>query len=185
VHSLIDVDSPHVSSVPSDFDVQSIKTETQADRIEREQQAKELAEQAKAKAAAAKERAKGKGRKAGQWTRENADNPVVLGNALLVGGASAALGFAAYKKYTAGEFTWKVAGIGAGIVGLFALGDYYVSKYVHLHLQPDATLSQVGADMSLESWANRVCPDTCWRSTRRRNRYPNARFPYPEVSICR
>ena len=34
--SLIDVDSPHVSSVPSDFDVQSIKTDTQADRIERE-----------------------------------------------------------------------------------------------------------------------------------------------------
>ena len=35
-HSLIDVDSPHISSVPSDFETQSIKTDTQADRLERE-----------------------------------------------------------------------------------------------------------------------------------------------------
>ena len=38
--SLIDVDSPHVVSVKSDFEEQAIKTETQAERIEREQEAK-------------------------------------------------------------------------------------------------------------------------------------------------
>ena len=32
--SLIDVDSPHVSSVPSDYQSQSVKTSTQAERME-------------------------------------------------------------------------------------------------------------------------------------------------------
>jgi hypothetical protein len=130
VHSLIDVDSPHISSVPSDFESQSVKTDTQADRIEREEQAKEAAREAKAKAIAAKDRAKAKGRKAGERIRDNADNPVVLGNAVLVGTLGAFLGYSAYRKYADGELTWKVVGIGAGVVGLFAVGDYYVSQYV-------------------------------------------------------
>ena len=35
----MDVDSPHVSTVPSDFDAQSVKTSTQAERLEREEEA--------------------------------------------------------------------------------------------------------------------------------------------------
>ena len=53
--SLVDVDSPHVVSVPSDYESQSIKTDTQAARLEREAEdakirAKKEAEKAKEKA---------------------------------------------------------------------------------------------------------------------------------------
>lgn len=40
---LVDVDSPHVSTVPSDFEAQSIKTDTQAERLEREEEEEEVA----------------------------------------------------------------------------------------------------------------------------------------------
>jgi hypothetical protein len=53
-----------------------------------------------------------------------------LGNALGVGLLGTFLGIGAYRKYTAGELTWKVVGLWSGAVGLFALGDYYVSQYV-------------------------------------------------------
>merc|ERR1712000_455716 len=46
--SLIDVDSPHVSSVKSDFQEQEVKTETQAERLEREAEDKARAEAQKA-----------------------------------------------------------------------------------------------------------------------------------------
>ena len=39
----MDVDSPHVSTVPSDFEAQSVKTNTQAERLEREEEAEENA----------------------------------------------------------------------------------------------------------------------------------------------
>jgi len=137
VHSLIDVDSPHISSVPSDYETQSVKTDTQAERLEheaeaRERQAEETASKAKAKASAAKDKAKDKAKaKAGKGAgkiRENADNPVVVGNAITVGLLGTALGAGAYRKYTAGELTWKVVGAWAGVVGLFAVGDYYISQ---------------------------------------------------------
>lgn len=123
-HSLIDVDSPHISSVPSDFESQTIKTETQADRIEREidQLQRQAAEKLK------KDRAKAKGRRAGQSIRDNAANPVVLGNVVTIGALGAVLGLGAYKKYNAGQLNWKLAGAWAGVVGLFGVADYYVSK---------------------------------------------------------
>ena len=80
VASLIDVDSPHVSSVPSDFESQSVKTDTQAERIDREAEAREARE----KAQEAAEKAKAKAARGGQYARANSDNPVVLGNALWV-----------------------------------------------------------------------------------------------------
>jgi len=130
--SLIDVDSPHISSVPSDFESQSVKTDTQAERIEneKEDEAREAAADAKKKAAEAKEKAKAKASRAGSRVKENADNPVVVGNALIVGILGAALGIGAYRKYTAGELSWKVAGAWAGVVGLFAGADYYVSQFL-------------------------------------------------------
>ncbi|GME45094.1 hypothetical protein GTA08_BOTSDO10487 [Neofusicoccum parvum] len=127
-HSLIDVDSPHVSSVPSDFESQSIKTETQADRVEREIQ--DLERQAQEKFRQDREKAKAKGRKAGARIRDNAGNPVVIGNAVTIGALGAVLGFGAYKKYTAGQLNWKMAGAWAGVVGLFGVADYYVSKFL-------------------------------------------------------
>jgi Rho-type GTPase-activating protein 1/2 len=121
VSSLVDVDSPHISSVPSDYESQSIKTDTQAERKEREQEIAEEAKNLKERAAAKKESAKDKARK-------NADNPVVLANA--IGGAVLAgvLGIGAYRKYARGELTGKVVAAWMGVVGLFGLGDYYVSQ---------------------------------------------------------
>ncbi|KAJ4353624.1 uncharacterized protein N0V89_005354 [Didymosphaeria variabile] len=125
VSSLIDVDSPHVSSVPSDFEQQSVKTDTQAERIEFEEKAKEAAKEAEA----AKDRAKERAKKDAGIAKKNADNPVVLGNAVTVGILGTVLGVGAYRKYVRDELSWKVVGAWAGVVGLFAVGDYYVSNY--------------------------------------------------------
>ena len=88
--------------MPSDYESQEIKTSTQADRIERE--AESAASAAEAKAKSLRERASKGGRRA----RDNADNPVVLGNAVLSVALFGALGYGAYVKYRAGEFGWKV-----------------------------------------------------------------------------
>lgn len=128
VHSLVDVDSPHVSSVPSDFESQSVKTDTQAERIDLEDRAKEQAKEAKDKAEKAKEKAKEKAQKGKNYAEKNSDNPVLIGNTLAVGAVATVLGVGAYRKYVRDELTWKVVGAWAGVVGLFAVGDYYVSK---------------------------------------------------------
>ena len=110
--SLVDVDSPHVSSVPSSY---SGETSTQVEREERE--AEEAERKAKAKfeeveGEAAKKYEKGKGvaaRKAneakesvkgkGESFDRNRENPVVVGNLVLVGLGSAALGYVNRRKY--------------------------------------------------------------------------------------
>ncbi len=201
--SLVDVDSPHVASVPSDYKSQPVKTETQAQRLEHEaedeardltdeaseeyeevsheakdkydktsreakkqydstsnetkqkynevsheakdkydeasheakdkyddlsQEAKEKYKEAKKVANKKGAQAKSKAKEAEKEMRENSDNPVVVGNAVVIAALSAALGLGAYRKYAAGELTWKVAGAWAGVVGLFAAGDYYLSQ---------------------------------------------------------
>ena len=177
--SLVDVDSVHVSIVPSDFESQSIQTDTQADRLDREAEDderemeaeyKEMKGEASAKVHQAKANAhdtvaqaeaetkktadrvsreakktvdqlSGEVRKtvdkvsdeakaAGRDLRDQADDPVVVGNTVVVAALSAALGFGAYRKYASGELTWKVAGAWAGVVGVFALGDFYLSQSV-------------------------------------------------------
>ncbi|KAJ8105961.1 hypothetical protein OPT61_g9857 [Boeremia exigua] len=129
VSSLVDVDSPHISSVPSDYESQSVKTDTQAARQEREEEIKDAAKEIRDSAAAKKEKAKDKARK-------NADNPVVLSNAIGLAVVGAALGFGAYRKYTRGELTGKVVAAWAGVVGLFGIGDYYVSQYFFQRYPP-------------------------------------------------
>jgi cation transport ATPase len=131
--SLIDVDTESVHTVPSDFASQPIKTETQRDRIEHEAEviearAKEAYAASKAKAEKAEKEAKAKAKKARSNLEANRDNPVYVGNAVAVVALSAGLGFGAYRKYAAGELTWKVAGAWAGVVGLFATGDYFLSQ---------------------------------------------------------
>jgi len=132
--SLVDVDSPHVSSVPSDFESQSVKTDTQATRLEHE--AEDTEREAEHEYQEKKKQAKAKAGKASKKFKENSDNPVVIGNAVAVVGLSAALGFGAYRKYAAGELTWKVVGAWAGIVGLFATGDYFLSSYLFKNKYP-------------------------------------------------
>lgn len=58
----------------------------------------------------------------------NTDHPVYVGNVLAVVALGLGLGFGAYKKYTAGQLTWKVVAAWTGVVGLFATGDYFLSQ---------------------------------------------------------
>jgi Family of unknown function (DUF5353) len=127
--SLIDVDTPSVHTVSSDFSSQPVQTETQYNRLEREaevveQKAREVAK----KLADEEKKAEAKGRKGIRSLEANGDNPVVIGNAIAVVALSAGLGFGAYRKYAAGELTWKVAGAWTGVVGLFVAADYYLSS---------------------------------------------------------
>jgi ElaB/YqjD/DUF883 family membrane-anchored ribosome-binding protein len=102
------------------------KAEKKADELSHEgkQKAKELGHEAKEMGHDARVKAD----RAGEDLRRNSDNPVYMGNMVVVAALSAALGFGAYRKYAAGELTWKVAGLWAGAVGLFAGADYYVSQ---------------------------------------------------------
>jgi hypothetical protein len=101
-----------------------VKTDTQAERIEFEKKAKEAVREAEA----AKDKAKERAKKGADAAKKNSDNPVVLGNKVTVGILGTVLGVGAYRKYASNELTWKVVGAWAGVVGLFAVGDYYVSK---------------------------------------------------------
>jgi len=139
--SLVDVDTDSVHTVPSDFMEHSVTTDTQAARLEREAeqfeaQAEEKAKKAK-KAFLEKEKAaKEKAKKAEGRIARNSDNPVFIGNAVAVVALSAGLGFGAYRKYAAGELTWKVVAAWTGVVGLFAAGDYYLSQYLFKNKYP-------------------------------------------------
>jgi septal ring factor EnvC (AmiA/AmiB activator) len=122
-----------VHTVPSDFSSQPVQTETQYQRIEQEfaaeeARAKEAAAKAAEKLEKAEKEAKAKGKRAKARLEANSDNPVFIGNAVAVVALSAGLGFGAYRKYAAGELSWKVVGTWTGIVGLFAVGDYYLSQ---------------------------------------------------------
>lgn len=64
--------------------------------------------------------------------RYNSKNPVVLGNALLIAGISATLGYGAYQRQRAGKLSWETISWWTGAVGLFATADYFVSKYVFI-----------------------------------------------------
>ncbi|KAL1851573.1 pyruvate dehydrogenase complex dihydrolipoamide acetyltransferase component (E2) [Paecilomyces lecythidis] len=132
--NLIDVDSPHVASVPPDFEEQKVKTTTQAERLEREAQEKYEAEKKKAEEAA--EKAKAKAKSAAGSFRRNEDNPVILGNALLVTAITGGLGYGAYRKHLEGQLSWKLVGIWGGAVGALAVADYFVSKWLFQNKYP-------------------------------------------------
>ena len=73
-------------------------------------------------------KARDQAQKAGKWTEENKGNPVVIGNAVAITALAGLLSAGAYNMHQKGTLTWKVAGAWAGVVGLFAVGDYYVSQ---------------------------------------------------------
>ncbi|TVY87907.1 hypothetical protein LAWI1_G005459 [Lachnellula willkommii] len=139
--SLIDVDTDSVHTVPSDFSSQSIQTDTQLDRLEHEAEAaearaKEAASNASKEFSKDEKNAKAKAKKAAGRFEANSDNPVFIGNAVAVVAISTGLGFGAYRKYAAGELSWKVVGAWTGVVGLFAAGDYYLSQYLFKNKYP-------------------------------------------------
>jgi len=137
--SLVDVSSPHVSSVKSDFEDQAIKTETQATRMEHEaedkareygQKASDATSEAKKKAATKGKESKEKAKAGGKKLQENQDNPVVVGNAVILVVGTVALAVGAYQKHRDGKLDWQLAGTVAGVVGLFGVADYFASKWL-------------------------------------------------------
>ena len=118
---------------------QEVKDKTQNKAHEVKDKAQDKAHEVKDKAHEVKDKAQAEAReKADKASKaikstskdiqRNSDNPVIVGNAVVVAVLSAALGFGAYRKYAAGELTWKVVGTWAGLAGLFATGDYYFSQ---------------------------------------------------------
>lgn len=91
-------------------------------------EAKQGYEKWKSEAQKEYQKAKKEVKEDGQWVEQNKGNPVVVGNAVAMTAVGVLLGVGAYRLHRAGELTWKVAGTWAGIVGLFAVGDYYVSQ---------------------------------------------------------
>ena len=141
VHSFDTSSSEHINSIPSfaDQQLEAERAEEEAAEAAKEakQSAKDFGKKAQSKGEELKKKAGTEGKKAKQeakeaedWADENKGNPVVIGNVVAVAALGGLLGFGAYRKYSAGELTWKVAGAWAGVVGLFAAGDYYVSQYV-------------------------------------------------------
>ncbi|KAF5861373.1 hypothetical protein ETB97_000336 [Aspergillus alliaceus] len=122
--SLVDVDSPHVTAVDPNFLNQDIKTTTQAERVEREESEKKKKAQEEQNA---KAKAKAKAKASGVC--RNADNPVYIGNAVLLGLVGAGLGFGAYRKHLDGKLSWELVGLWSGAVGAFGAVDYFVSKW--------------------------------------------------------
>ncbi len=110
-----------------------MQTDTQAARLEREadhvaQKAEEDAKKLRKEFAEKEKKAKASAKNFGGKIERNSDNPVFIGNAVAVVALSAGLGFGAYRKYAAGELTWKLIATWSGVVGLFAAGDYYLSQ---------------------------------------------------------
>ena len=52
----------------------------------------------------------------------------MIGNAVAITLGIAGLGYGAYTQHAKGELNWQIAGIAAAAVGLFGVGDYYLSQ---------------------------------------------------------
>jgi len=162
VHSLDSLDSTHLQSASSFADTQREAEEAeekaanhareQAEELKKagdnaatkaEQSARGFANKAEQKADELKKKAGVEGKKAKKeakeaedWADKNKGNPVVIGNVVAVAALGGLLGVGAYRKYNAHELTWKVAGAWAGAVGLFAVGDYFVSQWLFKNRYP-------------------------------------------------
>lgn len=124
--SLIDVDSPSVRTVPSDFLDQDVQTGTQEKRKEREGAAADAAARAQAEADLANKKkkggARGKARKADATLTnffadlsDGTSTALVSANLAAVVGVSAYLGYKALALYERGNLSWKSIGVGAGV----------------------------------------------------------------------
>ncbi|XDG09766.1 hypothetical protein ABKA04_009381 [Annulohypoxylon sp. FPYF3050] len=132
--SLVDVDTPSVRTVPSDFMEQDVKTETQATRQELE----DAAERARAEAHLAKKKGSGRASKADsiltEWFADLSDNAttaLVVSNLTAVIGLSAYLGYKAWGLYERGRLGWKPIGLGVGILGGVGLIEGVLGRYLY------------------------------------------------------
>ena len=135
--SLVDVDTPSVRTVPSDFGDQDVQTDTQADRIEREQQAAAEAEAKKKKARSAREKAAASARSADNWLvakmESLGDGPATAlfaGNLAVVMGLGAVMGYKAWGLYERRALGWKGITLGLGLLSIVGLGEgVFTSAY--------------------------------------------------------
>ncbi|KAI1855016.1 hypothetical protein JX265_012371 [Neoarthrinium moseri] len=130
--SLVDVDTPSVRTVPSDFADQDVQTETQASRREREEEA------ARAEADLAKKKAAGKARKADnaltRWFAglgDGASTALVVSNLVGVIGLSGFLGYKAWDLHEKGRLGWKGVGLGLGVLGLVGAVEGVFGRYLY------------------------------------------------------
>ncbi|CAP61152.1 uncharacterized protein PODANS_3_1130 [Podospora anserina S mat+] len=139
--SLIDVDTPSVRTVPSDFAEQEVKTDTQAARIEREEaekKARAKAETLRAEADLAKKKAKSKAKKADTWLTKRFENmgdgpagALAVANLIAVIGLSGWLGFKAWNSYERGRLSWKDVGLGLGLIGAVGAVEGAFTNYLY------------------------------------------------------
>ncbi|KAI0127206.1 hypothetical protein BJ170DRAFT_624574 [Xylariales sp. AK1849] len=132
--SLIDVDTPSVRTVPSDFSEQEVQTDTQAARIERE----DAEETVRAEADLAKKKAAGKARKADNFLTkffgnmsDGTSSALVISNLVGVIGLSGFLGYKAWDLHERGRLGWKNVGIGFGVLGLVGLAEGVLGGYLY------------------------------------------------------
>ncbi|KAI1497746.1 hypothetical protein F5X99DRAFT_412726 [Biscogniauxia marginata] len=132
--SLVDVDTPSVRTVPSDFLEQEVQTETQAARLELE----DAAARARAEAEFSKKKGASKAIKAdtflAQWFSELSDGAstaLAVANLATVAGLSVYTGYKALGLYERGRLTWYNIGIGAGAVFGVGLVEGILGRYLY------------------------------------------------------
>ncbi|KAI1487631.1 hypothetical protein F5X96DRAFT_649026 [Biscogniauxia mediterranea] len=132
--SLVDVDTPSVRTVPSDFLEQEVQTETQANRLAQE----DVAARARAEAELKKKKGSSKAKEAAsfltQWFSELSDNTttaLAVSNLAVVAGISVYTGYKALGLYERGRLTWNNIGIGAGIFLGLGLVESILGPYLY------------------------------------------------------
>lgn len=112
----------------AEADAQRLSKDTEKRFDSLKGQAKEVSGQVGKTLKADGQKAKKSAKEAEEWAEKNKNNPVVVGNAVVIAALGVLLGTGAYRMHKANTLTWNVAGAWAGAVGLFAVGDYYVSQ---------------------------------------------------------
>ncbi|KAJ1326867.1 mitochondrial intermembrane space import and assembly protein 40 [Microdochium nivale] len=132
--SLIDVDTPSVHTVASDFEDHPVKTETQQARIDLE----EAAHRARAEADLAKKKTAHKARRADAavtgWFEnlsDEASTALVASNFAAIIGLGSYLGYKAYGLYERGRLTGKNVAVGLGIVAAVAAFEGVFGGYLY------------------------------------------------------
>lgn len=127
--TLIDVDGPHVNTVPASFSEQTVQTDTQATRRDLEN------EDARRALAGATDRLKALERKRKsegsifELVKKSANNPVILSNFIGSAVIAGLIGFQGYRWFQNGVTSGlgAIAGVTAA-VGLFGVADYFMTK---------------------------------------------------------
>ncbi|KAL7629882.1 hypothetical protein AAE478_001405 [Parahypoxylon ruwenzoriense] len=132
--SLVDVDTPSVRTVPSDFMEQDIKTDTQATRQELE----DAAERARAEAHLSKKKGAGRARRAdsilSKWFGDlshGASTALAVTNLAAVVGLSAYMGYKAWGLYERGRLGWQSVGVGTGIAASVGIVEGILGRYLY------------------------------------------------------